>query len=182
MKKKRVPKRHRYFWNTSKLKRLCGSLFRLLSAPALFETLSHLHMSTRVTLLVTGARAWTDYELLKKSLSFVKDQIADDIHTTCIEITLVHGGAYGADSLADRAAKEFGWKTEVHRVTSQDWNTYGKRAGFLRNVTMIEKTQPDYAAAFYCGESRGTNHCVQALQNMKNSSLALPVFQFQSST
>jgi len=46
------------------------------------------------------------------------------------EAKLVSGGAKGADTLAERFAKELGIDCEVFLA---DWNKHGKAAGFIHN-------------------------------------------------
>jgi hypothetical protein len=43
-----------------------------------------------------------------------------------------------------------------------DWNKHGKRAGFIRNIEMLDMLNPveDIVIAFWDGESRGTMHTV----------------------
>ena len=98
-------------------------------------------------LLVTGSRDWDDYEHIKRVLSgFPPDT------------QLVHGGARGADLLAHKAALELGWpEPEVHRA---DWNSFGKRAGSLRNQAMVD-LGADLCLAFPLETSKGTWDCMQ---------------------
>ena len=44
------------------------------------------------------------------------------------------------------------------RVFPADWDKYGKRAGYLRNVQMAEYA--DALLAFWDGESRGTKNMI----------------------
>lgn len=55
--------------------------------------------------LVVGSRTFDDYELMKKKL----DHILKNYH----RIVIVSGGARGADSLAERYAKEKGYPLKV---------------------------------------------------------------------
>jgi len=72
---------------------------------------------------------------------------------------VVHGDASrGADRMADKAARRYGYKVERHPAP---WQMLGKRAGIVRNVEMLD-TQPDLVIAFWDGESRGTGHMIQA--------------------
>lgn len=98
-------------------------------------------------LLVTGSRDWTDYEHIYRVLEgFPKDT------------QLVHGGARGADLLAHKAALKLGWlEPEVHKA---DWNSFGKRAGSLRNQAMVD-LGADLCLAFPLEQSRGTWDCIQ---------------------
>jgi hypothetical protein len=64
---------------------------------------------------------------------------------------LIHGGARGADSLAGQWAEFNGVPQDVYWA---DWNRYGKAAGILRNMRMLEDGQPDLVVGFPGG--RGT--------------------------
>lgn len=72
------------------------------------------------------------------------------------EVTLIHGGAKGADQLAAAEAKELGWSLEQH---NPDWEKYGRRAGILRNLVMLE-LNPEWVFIFWDGKSRGTKHVI----------------------
>jgi hypothetical protein len=50
-------------------------------------------------------------------------------------LVIVSGGARGADTMAQRAAKEFQVPFEVYPA---DWKRHGKRAGFLRNQQIVD--------------------------------------------
>jgi hypothetical protein len=64
---------------------------------------------------------------------------------------LISGGARGADTLAERWAANNRIDTEIFRA---DWNTHGRKAGFLRNKQMLDEGRPDVVIAFPGG--RGT--------------------------
>ena len=96
--------------------------------------------------VVTGSRTWTDVEKIRQRFSELpKDTI------------LYHGGAIGADSLADLEARLFGLDV---RVRHADWNRHGRSAGAIRNRTMLTEAQPDLVLAFWDGDSRGTRHMI----------------------
>jgi hypothetical protein len=61
------------------------------------------------------------------------------------DILIIHGKAKGADSLAEQWAianniEQLGFPAQ--------WNKYGKAAGPLRNVQMLEEGKPDLVIAF----------------------------------
>lgn len=93
--------------------------------------------------LVCGGRAYKDYNNVKKVLNQYPIT------------TIVHGNAAGADTLADRYAKE---QDIVLDVYSANWNLYGKNAGPIRNIQMLAGSNPDLVIAFPGGN--GTNHMV----------------------
>ena len=73
------------------------------------------------------------------------------------DLTIVHGGAVGVDARADAVARGLGFNVEVCQA---DWSRYGRRAGPLRNRTMVASC--DFLYAFWDGQSRGTASAVQA--------------------
>jgi YspA, cpYpsA-related SLOG family len=102
-------------------------------------------------ILITGSRDWTN-----------TDQVYDAIWMAAgpwvaANVTVVHGGARGADTIAGEVAKRLGFNVEVH---SSDWERYGKRAGLVRNSEMVA-AGADICLAFPLGESRGTRHCMR---------------------
>lgn len=74
--------------------------------------------------------------------------------------TIIHGDAAGADKTAAWLAEDFGFSVEAFPVTDSDWQQYGKRAGILRNLTMLD-TEPDLVLAFWDGKSKGTRHTIE---------------------
>ena len=89
-----------------------------------------------VRVLVCGSRDWTDYEMISAAL------------TSCAlsgsPITVVHGAARGADSLAGRWARNYGVTEEAHPA---DWTGRGRAAGPIRNKLMLD-LGADYVLAF----------------------------------
>lgn len=101
--------------------------------------------------LVTGSRIWTRWRVIWDALDAVLAEHPD--------MVLVHGDCpKGADRYADAWARRRAVPVERYPA---DWNTYGKRAGFLRNQTMVD-TKPDVCLAFIVDDSRGATHCANA--------------------
>lgn len=96
--------------------------------------------------LVCGSRTWDDLGLLVKRL----EQLPPDT-------TIIHGGASGADRIAGRYARERGLLEERYPA---DWKRYGKAAGPLRNLAMLD-SGPDLVLAFWDGRSKGTAHTIR---------------------
>ena len=92
---------------------------------------------------VVGSREYGDMGLVRK---FVRN-----LARTQPEAIVVSGGARGVDRTAEEEARACGLEVVSIRA---DWDTYGKRAGFLRNGTIVERS--DVVVAFWDGESRGT--------------------------
>jgi YspA, cpYpsA-related SLOG family len=100
-------------------------------------------------ILVTGSREWTDNMLVYTMLDGARNDTPHD------QIVLVHGGARGVDRIAARYADSMDWGVETHIPS---WEKYGKRAGILRNMAMVD-AGADVCVAFILNESRGATHC-----------------------
>lgn len=98
--------------------------------------------------LVCGSRDWTNYDAVVSALT--------DLPGEHGPITVVHGDARGADHDADVAARYLGFAVERHPAK---WRTHGKRAGFLRNIEMLD-SGIDLVIAFQLNGSRGTQHTI----------------------
>lgn len=85
-------------------------------------------------ILVCGGREYSNRAKVYEVLSFFKE----------VKPIIIHGAEIGADSLADEAAKYFGFETDP---TPADWAKYGKAAGPVRNKVMLDKN-PDLVIAF----------------------------------
>jgi hypothetical protein len=90
---------------------------------------------------------------------FLNMQMINDVlgayHTEVPITLLVEGGARGAD----RLARKWAAINNVQCVTYKaDWDTFGKSAGPIRNIQMLETERPDIVFAFPGG--KGTQHMV----------------------
>src|SRR5215469_18772214 len=105
-------------------------------------------------ILVTGSRTWTDRTTIYRALVewMATDETGHPLHDQMI---LIHGGAIGADRIAGNFANAMGWGVEIHPA---EWGTYGKRAGILRNVKMVD-LGADIVLAFIRDYSPGATHC-----------------------
>ena len=83
-------------------------------------------------------------------------EVTDFIDTLEPDAHVITGGARGVDTFAHDAAVGRGLSTEVYEA---DWEKYGKRAGYLRNIAMLE-CNPHRVIAFWDGKSRGTRHTI----------------------
>jgi hypothetical protein len=113
-----------------------------------------------VRILVTGSRDWTDGQVIEEALltAWLDAGCPPKEHTT-----VVHGGARGADSIADAIARRVGLQVEVHhpvwRQRSRDGVDRG--AGVRRNQEMVD-AGADVCLAFILNGSRGATHCADA--------------------
>jgi YspA, cpYpsA-related SLOG family len=99
--------------------------------------------------IVAGSRDFNNYELLKRKLDVaLANKVSEGI-------TIISGAARGADKLGERYAAERGYDLISKPA---DWDTYGKRAGYIRNEEMAKIA--DALVAFWDGKSRGTYHMI----------------------
>lgn len=96
---------------------------------------------------VIGSRGFDDYDLMKSYL--------DRIHAVEPITQIVSGGASGADSLGAKWSDENSIYKKIYRP---DWNKYGKKAGFLRNMSIVENS--DKIIVFWDGRSKGSEHSI----------------------
>jgi hypothetical protein len=130
-------------------------------------------MTDTYRILVTGARDWSDEDALAEALLAARDYPLRTIRTNrARKVTLVHGACpHGADAIADRWAKQWGWEVEQHPA---EWTAAGKAAGFKRNATMVAAgadiclafIKPCRAVKPRCKnqgphDSHGTAHCAK---------------------
>jgi hypothetical protein len=81
-------------------------------------------------ILITGSRHFDNRALLTFELAFAIGE--SGAHRD--EITVVHGGAQGADTMAAQVAEGYHCRTEEHRA---DWDRFGKSAGPRRNAELV---------------------------------------------
>jgi hypothetical protein len=105
-------------------------------------------------ILVTGSRHWTNRHVIAEA---IKKAVADSGRTIDDEdVIVVHGGAPGADKIADSVAFRLAYQVEAHPA---DWETHGAAAGPIRNAEMVA-LGADVCLAFPIGPSRGTRGCM----------------------
>lgn len=97
--------------------------------------------------LICGSRFYTDYEKILQYVRSLKDAV------------IIAGGARGADTLAVKAAKACGL---LFREYPAQWEKYGRKAGPIRNQTMLDMEKPHLVAAFHedVENSKGTKDMV----------------------
>ena len=96
-------------------------------------------------LAIVGSRSFSNYDFLVENLSQIVTK--DDI--------IVSGGARGADTLASKYAYQYNLKLVVFKP---DWEKFGKSAGYLRNVEIVNYC--DKLLAFWDNKSKGTKHSI----------------------
>lgn len=82
------------------------------------------------------------------------------------EITeVVSGKAKGFDTIGEEWAKENDIPIKEFPVTKEDWQTKGKRAGFIRNQVMGEYA--DAAIVFWNMKSNGSKNMFEIMRFLK---------------
>ena len=99
-------------------------------------------------LLVCGGRDFMDFEYLFAQL--------DAIHAAAPITLLIHGGAWGADTLAGHWAI---MRNVPFKVYEARWKQHGKAAGSIRNQEMLTEGMPNLVVAFEGGA--GTRDMIQ---------------------
>lgn len=89
--------------------------------------------------LVCGGREYDDWRMLASSLGSIYKENGR------LPLTIIEGGAKGADFLARVWAKWHGMSFEEYPA---DWKAHGKAAGGLRNQQMLDEGKPDIVIAF----------------------------------
>jgi hypothetical protein len=115
----------------------------------------------KMKVLVCGGRDYADRENLETQM---------DALCLAYPITkIVHGGARGADTLAGEWAKKRKLKVFYYQA---NWELYGKSAGRIRNLLMLEKEHPTLVVAFPGGP--GTRHMIKSARKKGVEVLEMP--------
>ena len=94
--------------------------------------------------LITGSRAWHDTAVIRRALAHVWHPDAFLISGACPR---------GADALCEACWTQWGGRIEQHPA---QWHSHDRRAGFVRNETMVE-AGADICLAFILDNSRGAS-------------------------
>ena len=112
--------------------------------------------------LIVGSRSFFDYRMLREKVDILLQNKLKK------SISIISGGADGADKLAEKYAKERGLRLIVMPA---NWKEDGKSAGYKRNVRMHEyiATKEDRGViAFWDGKSKGTQHSFELAKKYDN--------------
>ncbi|URC15152.1 DNA processing protein [Paraglaciecola Antarctic GD virus 1] len=103
-----------------------------------------------MNLIIAGGRDFLDYKLLSDSVT----KLIDD-HYAPFGVTIIAGGALGADTLGEQYADEW----DIQKIIKKaQWTRYGLSAGYRRNVVMA--SLGSHLIAFWNGHSVGTKHMI----------------------
>jgi hypothetical protein len=108
-------------------------------------------------LAIVGSRTFTEYEAMVARVHQYRALWPD--------LTIVSGGAKGADAMGEHLAKQWNLPIIIHRP---EWDKYGRSAGYRRNESIINDS--DIVLAFFAPgpRSKGTQHSVDiALKQQK---------------
>jgi hypothetical protein len=104
-----------------------------------------------VKIIIAGGRDFNNYNLLKRTCTCIIGALnprKDNIEVVC-------GKARGADTLGEQFAQEQGYKIKSFPT---DWETLGKKAGYVRNAQMASYSE--VLIAFWDRASKGTKHMI----------------------
>ncbi len=104
------------------------------------------------TLAIVGSRTFSDFSLLERTIN--------ELYPTHTDIAcIVSGGAYGADTLAERYALKYRIRTIVIKPKWRDnKGVYNPAAGFIRNEQIVKSA--DHVVAFWDSKSKGTKNSI----------------------
>lgn len=104
---------------------------------------------------IVGGRDFNDYEFLKKEV----DKYIDENKIS--NITIISGGAKGADFLAEKFAAEMDFEVIVFKP---NYEKYGRGATIVRNTQIIENS--DIVFAFWDGKSKGSYDSIKKAEKL----------------
>jgi hypothetical protein len=93
---------------------------------------------------IVGSRTFRDYARLTMAM--------EGMEVT----TVISGGASGADTLAERWARD---NQKPLLIIPADWALHGKKAGMIRNAAIVQ--QADIVIALWDGQSPGTRATIR---------------------
>jgi len=106
-------------------------------------------------LAIVGSRTFNDEDLLHNI-------IMGYMWKEDWSLTIISGGATGADSLAKEFAETYGYNYIEYPA---EWDKYGKSAGYKRNKLIVDNC--DIVLAFWDGKSKGTKHTIDLAREAK---------------
>jgi len=100
-------------------------------------------------ILICGDRNWNDEKTMEGFFNTLPDNTV-----------IIEGECKGADKMARRQGEKRGFQVLGFPA---DWNKYGKIAGPIRNIQMLEEGNPDLVVAFHndLSKSKGTKNMIK---------------------
>ena len=111
------------------------------------------------SVVVTGSRRWADRPAILRELTKVKLEA----ESLGYRVVMAHGGQTGADTISHEVGEELGF--EVHQHIAE-WSALGKKAGPIRNASMLKIERPRLVLAFPLRDSIGTLDCIRKARAM----------------
>lgn len=134
-----------------------GNCFKLIYEMDLFVEELFNEEKKELRIIVAGSRTFDNYAMVSNCLNkFIKEHPNN-------RITIVSGAARGADQLGEQYARE---KCILLKRFPANWEQFGKRAGYIRNIQMLDyvdvSTCDAYVFAFWDGQSKGTKQMIDS--------------------
>ena len=114
---------------------------------------------------IVGSRSITSSEYVFSVLDFYLSRLLEEN-----EVVIVSGGAVGVDSLGAQWAELRKLKTEIYLP---DWQTHGKKAGFLRNQQIIDNS--DYLIAI----TTGSNGTADSIKRAVKKNIPIKIIKYE---
>ena len=114
---------------------------------------------------IVGSRSITSSEYVFSVLDFYLARLLEEN-----EVVIVSGGAVGIDSLGAQWAELRKLKTEIYLP---DWQTHGKKAGFLRNQQIIDNS--DYLIAI----TTGSNGTADSIKRAVKKNIPIKIIKYE---
>ena len=110
---------------------------------------------------LVGSRNFYDYKSFKSAVFQVIEEWNDEKRENNEGdiMSIVSGGAPGADTLAEKLARELNVQMIVFKP---DWTTYGKAAGIRRNTDIVNAST--HMIAFPSRKGKGTQDSIRKAQ------------------
>ena len=110
---------------------------------------------------LVGSRNFYDYKSFKSAVFQVIEEWNDEKRENNEGdiMSIVSGGAPGADTLAEKLARELNVQMIVFKP---DWTTHGKAAGIMRNTDIVNAST--HMIAFPSRKGKGTQDSIRKAQ------------------
>ena len=98
-------------------------------------------------IIIAGSRDFSSFKTL--------ENFCNTVIPSGVEVTIISGGARGADRLGERYARKYNYSLQIYPA---EWDVYGRAAGPIRNEQMASVAT--HLIAFWDGSSRGTQNMI----------------------
>ncbi len=108
-----------------------------------------------MNIIIAGSRTITSKYIINKAIFSGIAKLVPSHFSQINETVIISGGAKGVDLEGENWARSFNFPIKRYNA---DWDKYGKKAGYLRNVEMANNA--DALIAIWDGKSKGTKHMI----------------------